>query len=171
MLIKKRRSSCGFTVAELLITLVISALLLAAVAVAFNASFMNYTENEKIIKTLNSARQALFRMTTQLRTATIVNPNEPDYQCSMFTADNNDITYKYNSSDNKLYLITNDDLMDDDYVLCDNVTAMTFTRETYAVNYEVKNIQITMTVERDGTQQTLSAAVVIRQNLQYLEAE
>ena len=169
MLTKKRRLTCGFTIAELLITLAISALLLAAVAAAINASFINYTENENMFKTRNSARQALTRITTQLRTATAVDANEPAYQCSMVTADNNDITYQYNSSDNKLYLITNDDLMDDDYVLCDNVTAMTVTKQTGvdvdSVTY-VKNVQITITVEKGGTKQTLSTAAVIRRNVQ-----
>ena len=36
----------GFTIVELLLALAIGAMLLVAVAVAFNASAMNYQENE-----------------------------------------------------------------------------------------------------------------------------
>ena len=113
--------TAGFTIAELLIALAITGLLLAAVAVAFNASIINYRENEDIFKTINKARQVLFRMTTQLRTANAVDPNSPDNECSLITAGGDDITYRYNNGDSKLYLITNDDLFDSDYVLCENV--------------------------------------------------
>ncbi|MEE9369985.1 MAG: prepilin-type N-terminal cleavage/methylation domain-containing protein, partial [Sedimentisphaerales bacterium] len=58
----------GFTIVELLISLAIAALLLAAIAVAFNASVINYRENEDIFKTVNNTRQALSRITTDLRT-------------------------------------------------------------------------------------------------------
>ena len=44
----------GFTIAELLMALAISAMLLVAVAVAFNASAMNYQENEDIFNTIKS---------------------------------------------------------------------------------------------------------------------
>lgn len=64
-----KNKAAGFTIAELLLALAITALLLAAVAAAFNASVINYRENERIFRTINSARQALSRITSQLRTA------------------------------------------------------------------------------------------------------
>jgi len=73
---------------------------------------------------MNSARQALTRMTNQLRTASSVQPVvSPSNQCSFFTGDTpaQDLTYEFRSADNKLYLITNSD--GSEYVLCDNVTA------------------------------------------------
>ena len=159
----------GFTIAELLLALAITGLLLVAVAVAFNASIINYRENEDAFKTINSARQALFRITSQLRTAQkdLVDPDAPDNECSFVTAGGDDITYRYNSGDNKLYLITNDDLFDSDYVLCDNVTAMTFTKDTAVedATIYVKSVQISMTVSSGDVQRTVSAAVVIRRNL------
>ena len=157
----------GFTIVELLFALAITGLLLAAVAVAFNASIINYRENEDIFKTINSARQALFRITTQLRTANAVDPNSPDNECSLITAGGDDITYRYNNGDNKLYLITDDDLFDSDYVLCENVTAMTFTKAIgieEAIVY-VKSVQISMTVVSGDIVQTVSSAAVVRRNL------
>jgi prepilin-type N-terminal cleavage/methylation domain-containing protein len=164
---KIANAKAGFTIAELLIALAISAMLLVAVAVAFNASAVNYQENEDIFKVINSARQALFRMTSQLRTAKGVNHDAPVNECTMITALDENITYRYNSGDNKLYLITNDDLSDSDYLLCDNVTAMTCTKTwvTEDTLIKVKSVQISMTVVSGNVQKTISAAAAIRRNL------
>jgi Tfp pilus assembly protein FimT len=163
----KADNHSALTIAEMLIALAITAILLAAVAVAFNASVVSYRVNEDTFKAINSARQALSRITTQLRTATAVDPNAASNECSMITAEGDDITYQYNSTDNRLYLITNDDLTDSDYVLCDNVTTMTFTKDTAirdTVVY-VKSVQMSITVQSGGLQKTLVAAAVIRRNL------
>ena len=152
----------------MLIALAIAAMLLVAVAVAFNASAANYQQNEDIFKAVNSARQALFRITTQLRTANAVDPNNAlSNECSMITAAGEDITYRYNSSDNKLYLITNDDLSDSDYVLCDNVTAMNCTKTSVVEDsmIKVQKVQISITVAQDDVEKTISAAAAIRRNL------
>ena len=101
----------GFTVIELLIALAITAMLLGAVAVAFNASIINYQENEDIFKTVNSARQALFRITTQLRTAEAVDPNSPANECALITSGGDNITYRYDGSDSRLYLDMNNTLL------------------------------------------------------------
>ncbi len=157
----------GFTVAEVLLSLAIASMLLAAVAVAFNASVINYRENEDIFVAINSVRQALFRITTQLRTANAVDPNSPSNECTMITAAGDDITYQYDDEDNKLYLITNYDLSDSDYVLCDNVTAATFTKDTVVEGMQiiVKSVQISMTVMSGNEQRTVASAAVIRRNL------
>ena len=161
------RYKTGFTIAELLLALAIAGMLLAAVAFAFNASVINYRQNEDIFRTINSARQAMFRMISQLRTADAVDPNSPANECSLITASGDDITYRYNGEDNKLYLITNDDLTDSDYVLCDNVTAMTFTKYTVTEDSltKVTSVQISITTASGDVQQTVSAAAVIRRNL------
>jgi len=164
---KNSKNKTGFTVAELLIALAISAMLLVAVAVAFNASAVNYQENEDIFRTINNARQALFRMTSQLRTASAVDPNAPSNECSMITAAEENITYRYNNVDNKLYLVTNYDLSDSDYVLCDNVTAMTFYKTPISTDDgpDSKSVQISMTVASGNVHKTISAAAAIRRNL------
>lgn len=157
----------GFTVAELIIALAISSILLAAVAFAFQSSITNYSENENIFKTINSARQALCRITTQLRTADAVDPNTPVNQCTFLTPSGEQITYDYRSADKKLYLVTGGN----DYVLCENVTDMTFTRDTFVVDVEgvlqtrVKSVQISMTVKNGDIENKISAAAVIRRNL------
>jgi len=161
----------GFTYVELLIALAITAVLLTAVAVALNASMVNYRENEEIFRAVNLARQALSRITTQLRTAQSVDPSAPANECSLVTSTGQDITYRFDSDNNTLYLITNDDATDDDYILCENVAAMTFTKNTTTVEsvVYVKSVQISITVTNDAGdfQQTVSAAVVMRRNLDY----
>ena len=156
---------CGFTIMELLLALAIASMLLAAVAVAFNASMINYRQNEDIFKVINSARQSLFRMTTQLRTGDNVSVSDPNNRCSFFTAEDKNITYEYRSADKKLYLITNSD--GQEYVLCENVTAMTFTKTPTDDGTDCKSVQISITVARGNVERKISAAAVIRRNLSW----
>jgi len=168
---KPDNSIVGFSIVELLIALAIIALLLAAVAAAFNSSIINYRENEDVFKTINSARQALFRITSQLRTANAVDPNSPNNECALITAGGDDITYRYDNGDNKLYLDSNGN----SYVLCDNITAMTFTKDTTTEMIDVngvptpmtytRSVQTSITVQSGNVQRTVSAAAVLRRNL------
>ena len=156
----------GFTLIELLLALEITAILLTAVALAFNASVINYRENEDIFKAINSARQTLFRITSQLRTATAVDPTAPANECSMITAAGQDITYRYDNTARVLYLITNYDATDDDYVLCSNVNSVTFTVDKVEDDMtKVKSVQIAISVASDGVEKKLAAAAVVRRNL------
>jgi len=157
----------GFTLIELLLALAITAILLTAVALAFNASVINYRENEDIFKAINSARQTLFRITSQLRTATAVDPTAPANECSMITAAGQDITYRYDNTARVLYLITNYDATDDDYVLCSNVNSVTFTKDVFVEDAvtKVKSVQIAISVASDGVEKKLAAAAVVRRNL------
>lgn len=168
----------GFTVIEVLMALAILATLLTAVAVAFDASVKNYHDNEALYKTLNTARAALLRITNDVRTAQAVATAGPDpgedpdtSQCSMITANGSDLTYRYDGAADTLYLT--DNVTGASYVLCENVTAMTFERrEADKVTDSgmlrvVCNVRITMTVTDDGGKmpQTLAAAAVVRRNL------
>ncbi len=163
MLHNKNKS--GFTIVELLIALAISGMLLTAVALAFQSSMMNYTENEDIFKTINGARQALCRITTQLRTAKYVNDLAPSNQCSLVTPDEQTITYDYRDAEDKLYLVTGGN----DYLLCENVTAMTFDANDTFIDGDgfvnVKSVKISMTVKNGDIENTISAAAAIRRNL------
>ncbi len=167
----RHTTKTAFTLAELLIALAITAILLTAIAVAFNASVINYTENEKIYKAINSARQAMFRITSQLRTADSVDSSAPVNECTFETADGKNLTYRYDASAKVLYLITNDDTTDPDYKLCENVEAMTFTKDVVVVVEDtvevtkVRSVQMAITVSAGGLTKKLAAAAVIRRNL------
>jgi len=161
--IRNTRYERGFTIAELLIALAITGMLLVAIAVAFNASITNYRENEDIFKTINNARQALSRITTDLRTGHSFKLDDPDYKCTFFNAGNEDITYDYRSADKNLYLITNSN--NQEYLLCDNVSSMSFIKMLTDEGTDVKSVQISMTVFSGNMQRTISAAAVVRKNL------
>jgi prepilin-type N-terminal cleavage/methylation domain-containing protein len=153
----------GFTLVECLIGLAISALLLAAVAVAFNASVVSYGENEDMFWAINNARQAMTRMTNQLRTGHTVNPIPDANEVSFFTAANEDITYQFRSAQQRLYLIKN--ATNQEYMLCDNVVDASFTKTMTDDGTDCKSVQISLTVQSGDTRRTLSAAAVVRRNL------
>ena len=65
----KRRA---FSLAELLLALALSAMLLAAVSVAMDASFTSYDQNDRIADSTQTARAILGRMANDIRTAAAV---------------------------------------------------------------------------------------------------
>ena len=161
-----KKSARGFTIIELLITLMITGMLMAAIAGAIHASSVNYNANEDIFKSMNVARLALLRITAEIRTAQAVAVSEASTQCSVVTASGSDITYSYNATEDILYLITNDDVSDDDYVICENITDVTFTRTTYVSDPGiVKDVMISITSNVGDASQTLSSAAILRKNL------
>jgi len=163
---RTKTSRCGFTIVEILVVLMILGVLLTALAAAFSASVTNFKVNEDAFEVTNSARQALTRITTELRTANAVAVSEASSQCSMVTSDNRDITYKFDSTDNTLYLVTNDSTLDDDYILCENVAAMTFVKAVDPVDAGViRNVQISMTLSSDNFTKSISTAAVLRRNI------
>jgi prepilin-type N-terminal cleavage/methylation domain-containing protein len=160
----------GFTLAECLIALAISAMLLTAIAVAFNASLINYEENEELFRSVNSARQALARMTSQIRTAAGVDAGQPPNRCVFLsgTDPNQLITYEFRNSThatdpNTLILMQGGS----EYLLCDNVSAATFEKTPAANGTDSKSVQISLTVQCGDTERTLSAASVVRRSLAY----
>ncbi len=153
----------GFTIAELLLALSITALLMVAVGAAINASAINYQENKDIFTATNTARQVLTRITTQLRTGNMIEPNEPNDKCTFVTSGGSDITYRFDSVNQELYLDDND--ANTSNLLCDNVTSMSFIKTPTGDGMDVKSVQISITVSGGNNQRTLSAAAAIRRNL------
>lgn len=160
----KHNSSSGFTLVELLISLVIVGMLLAAIAVAFNATILNYQENEKIFRTINAARQALVRMTSQIRTG-YVDPNNvaDEHVCELLCDDGSRVRYHYDSANNRLYQYDYDTAAD--YVLCENVTTLSFKKDNNSESGDVKSVRISITVASGALEQQLAAAAVVRKVL------
>jgi prepilin-type N-terminal cleavage/methylation domain-containing protein len=65
----------AFTLVELLLSLAILGMLMAAVAFAFDASVTNYQANEGIYRTVNTGRQVLLRITNDVRRPKAGPPN------------------------------------------------------------------------------------------------
>jgi prepilin-type N-terminal cleavage/methylation domain-containing protein len=162
---KFSRKTKGFTLVEIIIAVVLAAMLMTALAVAFDASVKNYSANDSIFKSMNMSRQALQRMTTAIRTAGFIVFNDGADRCTIIDADGKDYTYIFRSADNALYLIDNDNSKE--YLLCGNVSNLNFTKTTGLVGEVtlVKNVQISMSVAIGGQTQTLNAAAVVRRNM------
>lgn len=160
--IKNQTAIRGFTIVECLIGLAISAMLLTALAVAFNASVINFRENEDMFRTMNNARQALTRMTSQLRTGHAALLTAPSNQCSFFTAANENITYDWRNANQTLYVKMN--TTGQEYKLCDNVTDAKFEKIPDPPT-DCKGVVISLTVQSGRFQRTLAAAAVIRRDL------
>ena len=67
----KSNKDNGFTIIEMLISVTLLAMLVTAVAFAFDASVKNYQANQGIYRTVNTARAALLRITNEVRIADI----------------------------------------------------------------------------------------------------
>ena len=151
---------------ELLISLAIIGMLLAAVAAALNASIINYNENEKIFKHVNTARQALVRMTTQIRSNFVdANNIANEQQCDIIsTGGAFYVRYHYDSANDQLLLYDYNTAQD--YLLCDNVTALSFKKDNSTASGDVESVRISITVSDGTMEQKLSAAAVVRKVLE-----
>ena len=155
-------SRAGFTLVEILISLAISAMMLTAIAAAFNASAMNYAANEEMYEVINSGRQALTRMTSELRTGYAVEPAAPAGRCEFYTADGANTIYELNGTNLRVQKDGGTPR-----VLCNNVTAATFTKTPTDDGMDCKSVQISLTVRSGNFERTFSAAAVIRRNLAF----
>ena len=179
-----KRTIAGFTLIEVMMSLVILATLMTAVAFAFDAAVTNYQTNRGIYQTVNTGRQALLRITNDLRTADDLrlSTEEANTQVSFgkdTTGDGNydkRVTYRFDSATNTLYYDDNNST--NSYVLCNNVTAATFDRTEHNIERDtdgngsletipaVRDVRIVLTVtdETGDISQTLAAATLVRKN-------
>ncbi len=180
-----RRNKSGFTMVEVLISLTILATLMAAVAFAFDASVTNFQANRGIYETVNTARQALLRITNDLRTADDLplSTEEANTQVSFMKDTTGDgiydknITYRFDNSTTPGVLYYDDNISVNSYVLCENVTAATFDRTEHTIERDngagftepiiaVRDVRIVLTItdETGDVSKTLAAATLVRKN-------
>ncbi|MHC4782690.1 MAG: PulJ/GspJ family protein [Planctomycetota bacterium] len=180
----------GFTMVEVLISLTILATLMAAVAFAFDASVTNFQQNKGIYETVNRGRQALLRITNDLRTASEVALIDPPGPTLTQDPDNSQIGLL--TKDGFMWYIhadkypegTPDGIKDtlclekdgdpELYTLCGNVTEVAFDRREELVDlggtvgniWLVRDVRITLTVtdETGKISKKLAAATLIRKN-------
>jgi prepilin-type N-terminal cleavage/methylation domain-containing protein len=175
----------GFTMVEALMALTILAILMTAIAFAFDATVTNYHENESIYKTVNIARQALVRITNDLRTADDLrlSTEEANTQVSFIKDTNGDgtydknVTYRFDNSTTPGVLYYDDNISASSYVLCNNVAAATFDRTDHQIDrdnglggvdtiWAVRDVRIVLTVTDENGEhpQKLAAATLVRKN-------
>jgi len=165
--VKKARR--GLSLAEVMISLAISAMLLTAVAAAFTASSDAIEINDQFFRASQAARVSMTQILTEIRRANAVQaplPTGPQTglkSLSLWTHDAKDRTYSYDVAAQKLKLITNDVLTDPDYTLASNCTAATFDFDTFADGAGVRHVSrvavtITVRVDKNTIRLTGSAA-------------
>ncbi|MBN1845053.1 MAG: prepilin-type N-terminal cleavage/methylation domain-containing protein [Sedimentisphaerales bacterium] len=120
-----RRRCAGLSLLEVLISLSIAALLLAATAMAFEAALTSYKANYDMAMTGMSTRNGLYQMCTAIRSAW----NDPDYdtidvsfdgnQIDLVDANGRNLVYRYDVNSRRLQV--NIDGAASWYTLLDNV--------------------------------------------------
>jgi len=135
-----RKSRRGLSLAEVMISLAISAMLLTAVAAAFSASSEAIDQNDQFFRASQAARVSMTQILTEIRRANAVQVPGNNKSLSMITFDNKDRTYSYDSDAQKLKMITNDVLTDPDYTLASNCTSTTFDVDTMTDAGGIKHV-------------------------------
>ena len=152
---KREYQKRGFTVMELIMAMAVSGMLLAALATAFTVSANSVQENQRFFNRYNQARQALCRMTKELRDATSVDTYGDSSMCHFQDA-SGDYKGIYFDSYNQVLTLNG-------AVLCDHVTEVRFTKKIS--DYHCERVQISLTVSEHGESQTFTACAVPRRNL------
>jgi len=170
-----RHTRSGLCLIEVLLALAIMALLLGATAVAFDAALRSYKVNHDLASISVSARNAIYQMTTTIRSAW----NDPDgdmievtdggTQCSMVDAWGRSVGYRYNKIDCELQATI--DGGTHWYVMVENVHPISVGEPIFiATDPEggdfqvgtVGRVEIRFMVSQDGVSRTFSASAVPR---------
>ncbi|HEX8521866.1 MAG TPA: prepilin-type N-terminal cleavage/methylation domain-containing protein [Tepidisphaeraceae bacterium] len=153
----------GLGLVEAMIALAIAAMLLSAVGVAFTASSAAITINDELSRATQAARVSMERMLTQCRKGT-VQTTSTGTSLNFNTEKMQEVSYAYDSANQRLLYVTNYDTTDADYVLARNVTACTFSYVTGTNPATGKTciarvaITITVTISENSVTLTGSAA-------------
>ena len=111
---RRRRRSAGMTLPELLVGLAIGALMLAAIATAFDAGLKSYAVNQDMTIAGRSARNVMNRMAGSIRSAwndpaiNAIVISEAGDECSLLDADDREVVYWYDSEENELEMSIDD---------------------------------------------------------------
>lgn len=164
----------GIGMAEALISLAISAVLLTAVAISFQASAGAANENDEFSRATQSGRVAMVRLLAQIRCGSVDQPTSSN-TLHLITAGTppdggQDLTYQWDSSTKVLKMITNDDVTDPDYTMAENVSSVSFSAQMGKDSNNadcVMRIAVQIAVKIGDNEVLLSGAASPRRNLSY----
>ena len=137
----------GLSLAEVMISLAISAMLLTAVAAAFSASSEAIEQNDEFFRASQAARVSMNQILTEVRRGTVKTPpTSGPTDLSMTTYDGKDRDYVFDAASKKLQLVTSDPGAPN-YCLASNCTDANFAYDTYTDAGGVKHtIRVAVTV-------------------------
>lgn len=164
----------AFTLAELLVALAITAVLLASVAVAMHGSMMTYTENERLADVTKTARIVLLRLSAHVRTAEAVESG--DRRLSIIPPANPQAPTRleYELVDGVLYYRRTIGGKETSHVLVGNgevqVEGFEVTCETVQDGEDpayTRTVQVELTLRSGVNRRTFTASACPRRNLTY----
>ena len=172
---RHHRRCAGLSLVETLIALSISALLLSATAMAFDAAFTTYRVNHDLAMASMAARNSVYQMCATIRSAW----NDPAYDtidvasdgttCSLVDAGGRDVAYWYDETTHTLKVSA--DLGANWYVMLDNVSPIATGQPIFAATDPATGdfatgtvgcVDIQFQVQQGQTNRPVSASVVPR---------
>jgi len=159
----------GLTAVEAMMSLVISAMLLTAIGVAFSASAGAVSANGDFFAAAQASRVTMDRLMNEVRRCTAVQVLGD--RINLLAYDGKDRTYRFDSASGQILLVTNDDLTDADYVLARGVAQCTFTHDlepdpSTQVNRVVR-VAVSIAVVVGKNQVVLTGSAVPRRSMVY----
>lgn len=173
--IRLKRVRRGLSLAEVLISLAISAMLLVAIAAAFSGAASAIQTNDEFFRATQAGRVTLHHLLTHVRQGTVDAPSD-SRTFRIITAEKDsgggeeDRTYQFNPMTRQIVLITNDDLTDPNYTLVRNVADCTFAAEMgkdYNNTDCVARLTVSIVVTVGDNTVRLSGSASPRKNLIY----
>ena len=165
----------GLSLIEVLMALALTAMLLTAAGMAFQASADSVQANDEFFRATQAARISMHQILTQVRRGSVQLAWDPKWVRLTTAPDagqtvGDDMTYSYDATAKQLKLVTNDVITDPDYVLASNVTDLTFDVES-GTDYNnapcVARVTVMIKVKVGKNEVLLSGSAAPRRNLRY----
>ena len=167
--------AAGFSMVELLIALSITAILMVATVVAFDAALYNYRANQDIASVSITSRNALYQMVRTIRLADnnpstdTIDISGDGAQCDLVDSAGRNVVYNYDSGSKQLQVRIDGS---DWYTLVENVYPVSAGEPIFSPSAPppsggfdvgtVGRVEIRFKIEQNGISKSVSAGVVPR---------
>jgi prepilin-type N-terminal cleavage/methylation domain-containing protein len=158
----------GVSLVELLIGLAITAVLLAAVAIAFDGSFESYEQNQELADALHSSRVLSHQIMNRVRRSTYLNVADSGTRIEVEVPDENyQYIYEFSPEDSAVTLsrMNLDTLVTENLGTVDNVTSFTVPSSQWMSN--PARLTLGMTVRVGANEATTTSSAVPRQTITF----
>jgi prepilin-type N-terminal cleavage/methylation domain-containing protein len=155
-----KNSRRGLSLAEVMISLAISAMLLTAVAAAFSASSEAIETNDEFFRASQAARVSMNQILTEIRRCESVKVASTKTNLAMKAHDGKDRDYVYDAAARKLQLVTSDP-MAPNYNLASNCSEASFAYDN-PTGLQVVRVSVTVIVQVGKNQIRLTGSAAPR---------
>jgi type II secretory pathway component PulJ len=133
------------SLAEVMISLAISAMLLTAVAAAFSASSEAIEVNDEFFRASQAARVSMNQILTEIRRANLIKTASSSTNLAMTAHDTKDRDYIYDAAAKKLQLVTSDPGAPN-YTLTSNCSSASFAYDN-PTGAQIVRVSVTIVVQ------------------------